>query len=1193
MRNIKRGKMKKCLYLLHFVGKKRRRKAKLSAITTLYLPFKVNEMNDPESILKLPFGLTFADLYHRTGLRKLDQAFLNFVQARNPDVAFQYGTARQDGIPDESALLLSLAPFVNEFIGGLFDVDVTAYLDQEHQLFGLILEINRQFIQRVAIKKYPKVMISALEIDPLREILQAHVDLQDEQAVARKISTWLSAPESYQAELDITAQYASWAAQTVEGQKCHQGQALFLVPHKLDPKHLIPVEPSGVHDAWQLPDHHQRLREGFALTDSGLSRESALHQANYCIWCHHQNKDSCSKGLKPKNKEEDKERFQRNGFGTSLIGCPLEQKISEMNEVKSQGLTLAALSIIMIDNPMLPATGHRICNDCMKACIYQKQDPVNIPGVETQILKETLSLPWGVEIYSLLTRWNPLNFKRPLVLPDSGYKVLVVGMGPAGFTLAHHLMNDGHTVVAIDGLKIEPLPSEISGVDNTGQRTPFRPIKSFWEIEESLQTRINGGFGGVAEYGITVRWDKNFLKLIRLVLERRPNFGLWGGVRFGGTLSVDQAFDMGFDHIALCMGAGSPTLIPMKNSLAPGVRQASDFLMALQLTGAAKESSVANLQICLPVVVIGGGLTAIDTATEAMAYYPVQVEKFAKRYYELVDSYGAESVEAQWTQKDHEIAVVFLDHAKSIQIERHQAQLEGRLPNFRELVRSWGGVTVAYRRSLVEAPSYTLNHEEVAKALEEGIAILDQTIPEAVEVDDQGHAVGLRVRRSEGTITLPARAILIAAGTKPNINLAYDDPHSVTLSGRTFQAVDDRGEPVVPERLAKPTFPHVLMNLRPDQTAISFFGDMHPSFAGNVVKAMGSAKQGYPVISRVLQKKAPSQVSGASLLKEAGDALRATVQAVHRLTPTIVEVIIHAPFATRAFHPGQFYRLQNFETFAPLVKGTRLAMEGLALTGASVDRDKGLLSTIVLEMGGSSDLCASLKPGEHIVLMGPTGSPTEIPENETVMLVGGGLGNAVLFSIGQAMREKGCRVLYFAGYKKIEDRYKDHEIEAAADVVIWTCDEAPGFAPNRTQDRCFVGNIIEAISAYGREQLGSPLIALSGIQRMIVIGSDRMMAAVAAARYGSLKSFLNPDHLAIGSINSPMQCMMKEICAQCLQRHIDPVTGEERIVYSCANQDQLLDQVDFKCLSDRLSQNSLSEKLTHHWVKHCLQAKNK
>ena len=92
-------------------------------------------------------------------------------------------------------------------------------------------------------------------------------------------------------------------------------------------------------------------------------------------------------------------------------------------------------------------------------------------------------------------------------------------------------------------------------------------------------------------------------------------------------------------------------------------------------------------------------------------------------------------------------------------------------------------------------------------------------------------------------------------------------------------------------------------------------------------------------------------------------------------------------------------------------------MEPIALTGAWSDPDNGLLGLIVLEMGGSSDLCRYLKKGEAVVLMGPTGSPTEIPKNENVMLVGGGLGNAVLFSIGKAMRNNGCDVLYFAGYK--------------------------------------------------------------------------------------------------------------------------------------------------------------------------------
>src|SRR5690606_6574238 len=183
-------------------------------------------------------------------------------------------------------------------------------------------------------------------------------------------------------------------------------------------------------------------------------------------------------------------------------------------------------------------------------------------------------------------------------------------------------------------------------------------------------------------------------------------------------------------------------------------------------------------------------------------------------------------------------------------------------------------------------------------------------------------------------------------------------------------------------------------------------------------------------------------------------------------TPTIIEVVVAAPQAAANFAPGEFYRLQNFESRARRVDGTTLAMEGLALTGAWVDVDQGLVGLIVLEMGGSSDLCVTLEPGEPVILMGPTGTPTETPSGETVLLAGGGLGNAVLFSIGRALRAAGSKVLYFAGYKRMVDRYKVAEIEAAADVVIWASDEGPGFVPERPQDRAFVGNIVDAMVAY-------------------------------------------------------------------------------------------------------------------------------
>ncbi|HXO01837.1 MAG TPA: pyridine nucleotide-disulfide oxidoreductase, partial [Stellaceae bacterium] len=491
-----------------------------------------------------------------------------------------------------------------------------------------------------------------------------------------------------------------------------------------------------------------------------------------------------------------------------------------------------------------------------------------------------------------------------------------------------------------------------------------------------------------------------------------------------------------------------------------------------------------------------------------------------------------------------------------------------------------------YRRRLIDAPSYTLNHEEVAKAMEEGIRFAECLTPVAVEVDPDEQAVALRLARSEEEpqVVLSARTILVAAGTQPNTVLAREDPAHVALDGRYFQALDEAGNKVTPQRVAKPDAAHVLMSLTEDGRAVSFFGDLHPSFAGNVVKAMGGATRGYPVVSRTLARRAPSKPTPEELMARLDDELRVRVHEVIRLTPRIIEVVVRAPMAARAFQPGQFYRLQNYETFAAKNDGTTLAMEGLALTGASIDRDKGLLSTIVLEMGGSSDLCALLQPGEPVILMGPTGTPTETPPGETVLLVGGGLGNAVLFSIGAALRAEGSRVLYFAGYKTIADRYKVADIEAAADTIVWCCDEAPGFAPSRPQDRAFVGNIVEAIEAYGAGRLGPIEIPLAEVDRIIAIGSDMMMNAVAQARRAKLAQYFRPGHRAIASINSPMQCMMKEICAQCLQRQRDPVTGTETIVFSCFNQDQDMDRVDFPTLRRRLSQNGAQEKLTRLWI---------
>ena len=810
-------------------------------------------MND----LTLGFGLKFADLYDAAGLAQVDRAFLAYLTAARPEAANRLGAARAEPAAltakAESDLLIELAPHLEDFVGLLFGIrtEIAALAERTSDLAPLYA-CKRLFVQRRVAKAYKPEQAADLDGMVLTTALTALLGADfSELDFARRVMTW-SADDTLHAEaLALAERYAAWALYAAEGRARHGAGILFQVPHRTDPNCLVPletVESDGV-ALMRLPLDHRRPREGFDLTDQGTDLAGALDQANYCIWCHNQGKDSCSKGLRDRKTGA----FQKGPFGTPLTGCPLEEKISEMHDCMAKGLAVGALAMAVVDNPMIAGTGHRICNDCMKACIYQKQEPVDIPQAETRNLKNVLELPWGFELYSLLTRWNPLNLARPRARSASGYKVLIVGLGPAGYTLAHYLLGEGHTVVGIDGLKIEPLPAHLSGVLPSGERVQFRPVRRVDDLYDRLDERVMAGFGGVAEYGITVRWNKNFLKIIRLLLERQSRMSVIGGVRFGGTLTIDDACAAGFDHIALCAGAGRPTVIPMKNGLARGVRQASDFLMALQLTGAAKHDSLANLEVRLPIVVVGGGLTAIDTATESLAYYPVQVEKFLHRYETLSAERGEDAVRGTWSEEERLTADEFLAHARALRAERAAAHAEGREPHLQALLDAWGGATVAYRRRLIDAPSYTLNHEEVALAMEEGIRFVEQVTPTEVCPDRFGHAASVRFKRSGGgTVELPARTLLVAAGTQPNTVLARETPGFLKLDGKYYQALDENGTPVRPEALPKPETLAVLTAQQSDGRSVSFFGDLHPSFAGNVVRAMAGARKGFPVVSRVL-----------------------------------------------------------------------------------------------------------------------------------------------------------------------------------------------------------------------------------------------------------------------------------------------------------------------------------------------------
>jgi NADPH-dependent glutamate synthase beta subunit-like oxidoreductase/NAD(P)H-flavin reductase len=1205
-------------------------------------------------------GFRFSDLFDAVRLKELADKFYEEVAEKEPvlhEALTKYIAARGVGHEKRvaSKILTDAAPLLSDFIARMFGIK-SERAELEHEILKQDpIWRYKFFVQRRATKRYKAQDISAetfAELDEaLRELRLFVFDEtlihDDELAVSEIAARLLDAEEILTKGEEPATQVVDTvnklergfeklgnkafgkvfsrfilenegsgpllqikaALQTIEAWSAHEFYRkekrwkAFKTPHPLDYQnlvHLIHPRPE-LSNVMEGPASELRRRDGFKLTDDRGTMRDALYEVDYCLICHERDKDSCSTGLREPDRTP-----KRNPLGIKTEGCPLDEKISEMHLLKRQGDPIASLALVTIDNPMCAGTGHRICNDCMKGCIFQKQEPVNIPLAETASLTDVLELPYGFEIYSLLTRWNPLNADRPYPLPYNGKNVMVVGLGPAGYTLAHYLLNEGFGVIGVDGLKIEPLPSEWTG--NHGKSCP-KPIKDIGEITEELDERILSGFGGVSEYGITVRWDKNFLTMVQLMLSRRKRFRAYGGVRFGGTLTIEDAWNYGFDHIAIATGAGRPTIVPMKNNLIRGIRQASDFLMALQLTGAFKKDTLSNLQVRLPAVVIGGGLTGIDTATELFAYYPVQVEKMLAKYEQIVEEFGEEKTLEKFDDEERAVLEEFLGHGREIRAERARAAAAGEEPNFVPLVRSWGGVSLIYRKRLQDSPAYRLNHEEVQKALEEGIDFVECMNP-AEAVPDEFNAVKAviferlnyvaetgKFDKTGEMVEFPARTVCVAAGTSPNVIYEKENPGTFKLDEwRQFflpHKLEKNGDGafhIVPVEKGEAGF---FTSYEQDGKFITYYGDNHPQYAGNVVKAMASAKHGYKKVVEIFADELTERGALPQAEKDKifdhleatlDEQLRAYVVKVERLTPTIVDVVVKAPLQARKFEPGQFYRLQNFETSAPVVEGTRLLMEGLALTGAWVDEEKGLLSMIVLEMGTSSRLCSLLKEGEEVLVMGPTGTPTEIPENETVLLAGGGLGNAVLFSIARALRERNNHVVYFAGYKNGVDLFKREEIENATDQVVWATDFGDEIKPQRAGDAHFRGNIVQAMVAYAEGKLGDRKVDLKDVDRIIAIGSDRMMNGVREARHTTLKPYLNPQHTAIGSINSPMQCMMKEVCAQCLQRHVNPHTGEEFFVFSCFNQDQHLDFVDFKNLNERLRANSIQEKLTNMWL---------
>lgn len=1022
--------------------------------------------------MTLNLGLDWKDLYDRQKLMLLHQHFLDFLSNNDPELYLEVYTKKQP-LADH---IIPLALWIEHFIVEFFGIESQAQDNYDsHDAYRFTSHFKRNFIQRDALYTHKDAI--GLDGDKILQQLSVRlgqrIDPCDETLFAQLGLAALSRKDD--AVVDLFRQYAAWAYYSEEGRARHVDGVLFKKPKVILPLQRFPLQKN---DQNAITACATKPRSTFDLSDKGVDVAKAVDEAFYCIKCHDRGKDTCRSGFKA-----DDANYRNDALGQPLSGCPLDQKISEMNVLFEHGQIIAALAVVTLDNPMVAATGHRICYDCSRSCIFQKQDPVDIPSIETRLLKQVLELPYGFEIYNLLTRWNPLNRGTPFPKPSSGHHVLVVGQGPSGFALAHLLLQQGHKVTAIDGLKIDPLPLTL--------KDPAQPIHRIEDHFEALSARYAKGFGGVAEYGITVRWEKNFLLVIRLLLERQALYQCLDGVRFGSSLTFDSAFnEYGFDHIALCLGAGSPTMLPVEHMTAPGVRLASDFLMALHLGDASKLTTKTPLRIRLPLAVIGGGLTAVDTATEALAYYTYQVMNFYHRYTEVLNAEGdlaAQSI----LDLDPEIANEFLTHGKTLIDETELAKAAHRAPNYLQYLNQWGGVTIYYRKKLHEAPSYKLNPHELEKALIEGVQFVEEAVPVQIHVGEDGRLESVDFNVAGTMKSIPIKTLLVAAGTKPNTVLAseFSELH---LAGDFFRPLDE-----------KPFF----VAQSKDGRCVSYLGDLHPKYSGSVVKALASAKAAAPIIHEALLKRAPrsKQFNATDFIS--------TVDAIF-VEEDVVHLTVRSVAATKAYQAGQFYKLQPYgQAFT----------ESIPLSPAKIEAENGTISFNIKMVGASTRQLQELRVGDRVCLMGPVGSKLGIPPDHRVLILVDpqapeGIANPVMQHLSN----------------------DKHQLIASLDLI--TPIDFMGF------DSAFV--------------VGSSMY----IQQFITLLLPKISIPVYT------------------HVHTHLQCMMKQVCAQCVYTAKDPKAGVTSVQFGCAKSIENLQNFSYPDVNKRNKNERMEETLFAHWA---------
>src|SRR5919204_388992 len=171
-------------------------------------------MNDQTSArqvteLKLAHGLSFADLYSSEGLARLDAAFLDGLALEMRE-RLAAGRAEPPSGKEESALLIDLAPHLEDFIARLFGIrrELDA-LASRHHLLAPLFTCKRLFVQRQALKAHKAEAAEGFDGAALAAALEPllgaplEAGTESELAFARKVNTWMEDESANKEALEL------------------------------------------------------------------------------------------------------------------------------------------------------------------------------------------------------------------------------------------------------------------------------------------------------------------------------------------------------------------------------------------------------------------------------------------------------------------------------------------------------------------------------------------------------------------------------------------------------------------------------------------------------------------------------------------------------------------------------------------------------------------------------------------------------------------------------------------------------------------------------------------------------------------------------------------------------------------------------------------------------------------------------